>query len=60
MMGEKYMNVHVKGNEQLVQTLNEWYFKIRARDLDAAISLKDKIDLVISEFKEEQILMLHY
>lgn len=60
MMGEKYMNVHVKGNEQLIQTLNEWYFKIRARDLDAAISLKDKIDLVINEFKEEQILMLHY
>ncbi|MGE1026892.1 hypothetical protein ACQGS6_23455, partial [Bacillus sp. GMs2/2] len=58
------MNVHVKGNEQrneqLIQTLNEWYFKIRARDLDEAISLKDEIDLVINEFKEDQNLMLHY
>ncbi len=64
MMGEKYMKVHVKGNEQgneqFIQTLNEWYFKIRARDLDEAISLKDKIDLVINEFKEDQNLMLHY
>lgn len=64
MMGEKDMNVHVKGNEQgneqLIQTLNEWYFKIRARDLDEAISLKDEIDLVINEFKEDQNLMLHY
>lgn len=49
------MNVHVKGNEQLIQTLNEWYFKIRARDLDEAISLKDEIDLVINEFKETKI-----
>ncbi|MCU5599844.1 response regulator aspartate phosphatase [Bacillus wiedmannii] len=58
------MNVHVKGNEQgneqLIQTLNEWYFKIRARDLDEAIYLKDEIDLVINEFKEDQNLMLHY
>lgn len=60
MMGEKDMNVHVKGNEQLIQTLNEWYFKIRARDLDAAICLKDKIDLVINEFKDDQNLMLQY
>ena len=44
----------------MIQTLNEWYFKIRARDLDAAICLKDKIDLVINEFKEDQNLMLHY
>ncbi|MCD4643616.1 histidine kinase [Bacillus mycoides] len=54
------MNVHVKGNEQLTQALNEWYFKIRARDLDNAICLKDKIDLIINEFKENQNLMLHY
>ncbi|MCQ6529799.1 hypothetical protein [Bacillus mycoides] len=54
------MNVHVKGNEQLTQTLNEWYFKIRARDLDEAICLKEKIDLIINEFKENQNLMLHY
>lgn len=54
------MNVHVKGNEQLIQNLNEWYFKIRARDLDEAIYLKDEIDLVINDFKEDQNLMLHY
>lgn len=54
------MNVQVEGNEQLTQLLNEWYLKIRARDMDQAIYLKETIEAIIQDYKENQNSMLYY
>ena len=34
--GEDYMHVKLKGQEFLIQTLNDWYISIRSRDVSSA------------------------
>ncbi|HDR4948842.1 TPA: hypothetical protein QCR51_005460 [Bacillus cereus] len=54
------MHVQVKEQEQLTNLLNEWYLKIRERNLDQSADLKDLIDSNIVDFKHTPHLMLHY
>ncbi|EEM06216.1 response regulator aspartate phosphatase [Bacillus pseudomycoides] len=54
------MNVQTKGNEQVIQLLNEWYLEIRSRHLDKARDLKLKVEAKVNEVKDNSELLQHY
>ncbi len=58
--GEDYMNVQLKGNEQLTELLNEWYLQIRARNKDNSSRLKKEIDEHINDLADNQNLLFYY
>ncbi|MGG1339190.1 tetratricopeptide repeat protein [Bacillus thuringiensis] len=54
------MNIAVKGNEQIMGLLNDWYVEIRARRISNAHRLKEEIDVKIQNIEEDQNLLLYY
>ena len=52
------MNVSLKGNEQITKLLNDWYVEIRARRIENAHHLKDKIASIMCDIQEDQNLLL--
>lgn len=54
------MNVSLKGNEQITKLLNDWYVEIRARRIENAHHLKDKIASIMCDIQEDQNLLLFY
>ncbi len=58
--GEDYMNVQLKGNEQLTELLNQWYLQIRARDREKSIHSKKEIEKQLDNLKNNQSLLFYY
>lgn len=58
--GEDYMNIQLKGTEQLTELLNEWYLQIRSRHREGAQRLKEEIETQINNLKENQNLLFYY
>ncbi|WP_095022069.1 Rap family tetratricopeptide repeat protein [Bacillus thuringiensis] len=54
------MNIAVKGNEQILGLLNDWYVEIRARRISNAHRLKEEIDDKMQNIEEDQNLLLYY
>ncbi|WP_440604697.1 tetratricopeptide repeat protein [Bacillus sp. GB_SG_008] len=54
------MNVQLKGNEQLIELLNEWYLQIRARNIENSKRLKKEIEKQINDLKDNQNLLFYY
>ncbi|CDN39740.1 response regulator aspartate phosphatase [Bacillus thuringiensis] len=54
------MHVKLKGQEFLIQTLNDWYISIRSRDVSSAKKLKQQSDEYVDYYKQEQNLYFYY
>jgi response regulator aspartate phosphatase C len=48
------MHVKLKGQEFLIQTLNDWYISIRSRDVSSAKKLKQQSDEYVDYYKQER------
>jgi response regulator aspartate phosphatase C len=54
------MHVKLKGQEFLIQTLNDWYISIRSRDVSKKKKLKQQSDEYVDYYKQEQNLYFYY
>lgn len=48
-----YMSV-IMGSEQVTELLNNWYVEIRSRNISKAHRMKEQIDSLIQELKEDE------
>ncbi|MDR5030287.1 tetratricopeptide repeat protein, partial [Bacillus thuringiensis] len=53
------MNIAIKGNEQILGLLNDWYVEIRARRISNAHRLKEEIDGKIQNIKDQNLLLYY-
>lgn len=55
-----FMNVQIKGSEQISKLLNDWYQVMLQQQVEKAANLKQEIDEKISNIKEDENLLLYY
>ncbi|WP_242142427.1 MULTISPECIES: tetratricopeptide repeat protein [unclassified Bacillus cereus group] len=53
------MGVSVKGNEVIIQLLNDWYVEIRGRRIENAHCLKTEIDTKIQNIEDKNLLLYY-
>lgn len=58
--GWDFMDVLIKGNEQISKLLNRWYQEIRSRNIDNAHCLKEEINSIIHTNEADPKLLLYY